>query len=114
MLACLRGDVFVGSIDTIGEWKDAHYICNASNGYIETIGIDNIIQICINNALNMRSAIDLLIHCFPSLYFQGYVVQCLELLLGKNNKGETNCGKDKNCCFFHTTTPCAINNLSSL
>jgi len=46
MLACLRGDVFVGSIDTTGEWKDAHYICNDSNGYIETIGIDNIVQIC--------------------------------------------------------------------
>jgi hypothetical protein len=44
MLACPSGDVFIGSIDTIGEQKDAHYICNASSGYIKTIGINNIVQ----------------------------------------------------------------------
>jgi hypothetical protein len=49
--------------------------------YIETIGIDNIMQICTNNTLSMRSAIDLLICCFPSLYFQGCVPHYLDLLL---------------------------------
>ncbi len=53
MFACPNGDVFIGSIDTIGERKDAHYICNALGGYIKTIGIDNIVQIFIDNALNM-------------------------------------------------------------
>jgi hypothetical protein len=43
MLTYPSGDVFIGSIDTTGEWKDAHYICNALGGYIETIGIDNIV-----------------------------------------------------------------------
>jgi len=61
MFACPSGDVFIGSIDTKGEWKDTHYICNALAGYIKTIGINNIIQICIKNALNMKSVIDLLI-----------------------------------------------------
>jgi hypothetical protein len=28
MFACPSGDVFIGSIDTIGEQKDAQYICN--------------------------------------------------------------------------------------
>jgi hypothetical protein len=28
--------------------------------------------------------------------------------------GKTNYEKDESCCFFHTTTPCATNNLSSL
>jgi hypothetical protein len=37
------GNVFIGSIDIIGEQKDAHYICNALARYIETIGIDNIV-----------------------------------------------------------------------
>jgi hypothetical protein len=32
MFACPSGDVFVGSIDTIGERKDAYYICNALGG----------------------------------------------------------------------------------
>jgi hypothetical protein len=29
----------------------------------------------------MKSVINLLIHCFPSLYFQGSVAHCLNLLL---------------------------------
>ncbi len=78
---CPNGDVFIGSIDTIGEWKDTYYICNALGGYIKTIGIDNIVQICTNNVSNMKSVTDLLICHFPSLYFQGCVVHYLDLLL---------------------------------
>jgi hypothetical protein len=61
MFVCPSGNVFIGSINIEGEWKDAHYICNPLVGYIKTIGINNIVQICINNVLNMRSVIDLLI-----------------------------------------------------
>jgi hypothetical protein len=28
--------------------------------------------------------------------------------------GKINCEKNENCCFFHTTTLCTTNNLSSL
>jgi hypothetical protein len=79
--ACPSGNVFIGSIDTTWELNDAHYICNALGGYIKTIGIDNIVQICINNVSNMKSAVDLLIHHFPSFYFQGFATHCLDILL---------------------------------
>ncbi len=69
MFACSNGDVFIGSIDIIGKQKDVHYICNALGGYIETIGVNNIVQICIDNVSNMRSVIDPLICHFLSLYF---------------------------------------------
>jgi hypothetical protein len=52
MFVCASGYVFVGSIDATKEWKDAHYICNTLGGYIKTIGINNIVQMCINNASN--------------------------------------------------------------
>jgi hypothetical protein len=81
MFACPSGKVFISSIDTIGEWTDAHCICNALGGYIETIRINNIVQICIDNVPNMRSATNLLICHFPNLYFQSYVIHCLDLLL---------------------------------
>jgi hypothetical protein len=81
MFACPSGDVFINSIDTTREQKDAHYICNALGGYIETIGVHNIVQICINNASSMKNLIDILIHCFPSLYFQGCVAYYLDFLL---------------------------------
>jgi hypothetical protein len=29
MFVCSNGNVFIGSIDIIGEQKDAHYICDA-------------------------------------------------------------------------------------
>jgi hypothetical protein len=59
MFVCPNGDVFIGSIDTTWEQKDAHYICNALVGDIKTIGIDNIVQIYTNNASSTRSADDL-------------------------------------------------------
>jgi hypothetical protein len=83
MIVCPNGNVFIGSIDTTREWKDAHYIRNALVGYIETIGVDNIVQICTNNVLNMKSAVDLLICHFSSLYFQGFIVHYLDLQLEK-------------------------------
>jgi hypothetical protein len=71
----------IGSIDTTKEQKDAHYICNALGGYIKTIGVDKIIQICTNNDSSMKSVTNLLIHHFPSLYFQSCVTNCLNSLL---------------------------------
>jgi hypothetical protein len=32
MIVCPSGDIFIGSIHTIGKWKDAHYICSALGG----------------------------------------------------------------------------------
>jgi len=86
MFACPSGDVFIGSIDTIGEQKDAHYKCNALVGDIKTIGIDNIVQIYTNNASSMKSAANLLICRFPSFYSQSYITHYLDLLLEDGGK----------------------------
>jgi len=59
----------------------AHYICNALDGYIKTIEVDNIVQTCTNNVLSMKSVVDLLIRRFLSFYFQGCVAHCPNLLL---------------------------------
>jgi len=55
MFVYLNDNVFIGSIETIGEKKDVHYICNVMVGYIETIRVDNIVQIYTNNAMSMRN-----------------------------------------------------------
>jgi hypothetical protein len=103
MLSCSNDDVFIGFFDTIGEWKDAHYIRNTLIKYVETIETNDIIQFCTCNASSMRSVADLLICRFPSLYFQGCVVHCLDLLLedgGGNNMAKVNCEKNKRYLFF--------------
>jgi len=45
MFTCTSGDVFLCAINIVKEHKDAHYICNTLVGYIETIKVDNIVQI---------------------------------------------------------------------
>jgi len=69
MFVYSNGDVFVGAVDTTRGCKDAWYIFNALVRYIESVRIDNIIQMCIDNASSMRNVIDLLLYHFPSLYF---------------------------------------------
>jgi hypothetical protein len=103
MFACPCGNVFIGSINTIGEQKDAHYICNVLVGYIETIGVDNIVQICVGNGLNMRSVDNLLIHHFPKKLLSKLCYSLFGLAIGKlgeNNMGETNCEKDDFLIYF--------------
>ncbi len=104
MFPCPNGNVFIGAIDKIREHKDAQYICNALVGYIENIGMDNIVQICINNALNMWNATKLLICHFLGLYFQGCATHCLDLMenWGKEIwvKWAVTCEKGENYCFF--------------
>ncbi len=56
MFACPNGDLLLGVIDTIGECKNAHYICNALARYIETIAVDNNVQIYIEIFSNMVNA----------------------------------------------------------
>jgi hypothetical protein len=65
MFICPNGDVLLGAVNTLKECKDAHYICNALIGYIETIGMHNIVQICICNASNMQNVVNFLICHFP-------------------------------------------------
>jgi hypothetical protein len=65
----------------------------------------------------MKSAVDLLICCFPSLYFQGCVAHFLGLLLenwGKTTSTKQIVEKVKDVVFFHMTTPCVASNLSLL
>jgi hypothetical protein len=43
--------------------------------------MNNIVQICIDNVSSIRNVVDLLIHRFLGLYFQGCVIHYLDLVL---------------------------------
>jgi hypothetical protein len=49
--------------------------------YIENVGMNNIVQICIDNVSSMQNVVDLIIHCFLGLYFQGCVIHYFDFLL---------------------------------
>ena len=81
MLACTSGEVFLGSIDTTGERKDATYVANCMGDYIDAVGAQNVVQVCTDNAGNMKAAGALLMDRFPHIYFQGCSAHALDLLL---------------------------------
>jgi hypothetical protein len=77
-------------------------------GYIKTLGVNNIVQICKENVLNMSSAIEFVTCCFPSLYFQGYVIHFLDLLVdfGGKKMGKLNCEKGESYFFSYDNNMC--------
>ena len=81
MLSCTSGEVFLGSIDTTGECKDATYVANCMGDYIDEIGAQNVVQVCTDNAANMLATGALLVRRFPHIYFQGCAAHALDLLL---------------------------------
>jgi hypothetical protein len=60
MFVCSNWDLFLGTINIIGDQKDAQYICNAMAEYIQNVGVENVVQICMDNASNMHSASNIL------------------------------------------------------
>jgi hypothetical protein len=82
MFVCPNKDLFLKAIDTTRDRKDAQYICNALIKYIQNMGVDNVVHICMDNASNMQSASNMLRFRYPTIYFQGCAAHYLDLLLG--------------------------------
>ena len=51
MVQCgTKGDVFLGTIDTIDNHKDHTYVAMQILSFVQKVGADNVVQICTNNA----------------------------------------------------------------
>jgi hypothetical protein len=77
----IRGDLFLGTIDTTGEHKDAQYIAEQINTFVAKVGSHNVVQICTDNAAAMENAGCSVMQSNPHMYVQGCVAHCLDLLL---------------------------------
>ena len=58
MLSCSVGDIFLTSIETIGNKKTKAYIATELKKFIKDVGPRLVTQICTNNATNMLRAMD--------------------------------------------------------
>jgi hypothetical protein len=76
-----RGDLFLGTIDTIGEHKDAQYIAEQISTFVAKVGSHNVVQICTDNAAAMANAGRTVMQSNPHMYVQGCAAHCLDLLL---------------------------------
>jgi hypothetical protein len=68
MLFCPGGDVFIGSVDTIGHKKTKKYITMELKTYIKVVGPKNLTQICSDIASAMLGALDELVATYPHWY----------------------------------------------
>ncbi len=74
-------NLFLKTINTIGDWKDAQYTCNALVEYIQNMVVDKFVQIYTENASNMWNTSNILKVHYPIIYFQGCATHCFDLLL---------------------------------
>jgi hypothetical protein len=68
ILVCPARDIFIGSIDKIGCKKAKGYIAKELKSYLKTVGSNNVIQICLDNASAMLGVLDELIALYLHMY----------------------------------------------
>ncbi|KAG0595794.1 hypothetical protein M758_UG198100 [Ceratodon purpureus] len=66
-----RGDVFLGTIDTTGHYKDSDYIASQIRPFVERAGPQHVVQVCTDNAPNMLGSSRMLETRYPHIYVQG-------------------------------------------
>jgi hypothetical protein len=81
MLSCPAGDIFLGSIDTIGNKKTKAYIATELKKLIEDVGPRFVTQICTDNATNMLGTMDDIVTTYPHIFKQGCATYALDLML---------------------------------
>ena len=103
MLSCPAGDIFLGSVDTLGNKKTKEYITGELKKFIEQIGPMKVSHICTDNAANMLGAVDKVIETYPYIYKQGCATHALDLLLedwAKIPQFKDLIAKAKRVCLF--------------
>ena len=82
MVQCsTKGDVFSGIIDTAGNQKNHTYVAIQILSFVQKVGIDNIVQICTDNAPVMSSVACDVMQLNPHIYVHGCAMHCFDLLL---------------------------------
>ena len=82
MVQCgTKGDVFLDTIDTIGNHKDHTYVATQILSVVQKVGADNVVQICIDNAPVMSLAACDVMRINRHMYVQSCAAHCFDLLL---------------------------------
>ena len=76
-----HGVLFLDSVECSGDRKDGKYIFELVDRYIEEIGEEHVVQVVTDNASVNTSATTLLTAKRPSIFRNGCVAHCLDLML---------------------------------
>ena len=76
-----KGSFYLYSIDASAETKTADYLASTLEEAMEKIGVQNVVQICTDNATNYVKAGEKLMEKYTHLYWTPCVAHCLDLML---------------------------------
>eukprot|EP00253_Pinus_taeda_P001557 PITA_01557 len=81
LVYCPKGTMFIKSLDASKHIKDAATIYESLDGFIQEIGVQNVVQVITDNAANYVSAGKMLMERHPTLFWTPCAAHCLDLLL---------------------------------
>ena len=81
LVRCLKGSMFIKSVDASAHVKDASLLCELLSGFIEEIGLPNVVQIITDNAANYVAAGKMLMERHRSLFWTPCAAHCIDLML---------------------------------
>jgi len=76
-----KGEKFLESVDTSGDTKDANFIAQVVGKAIKDVGVEIMVQVCMDSAAVCKVACHKLEARFPHITFTPCTPHCLDLLL---------------------------------
>jgi hypothetical protein len=73
--------MFIKSVDASAHVKDASLLCELLSGFIEEIGLPNVVQIITDNAANYVVVGKMLMERHRSLFWTPCAAHCIDLML---------------------------------
>ena len=67
-LHCPRGTMFIKSVDASAHVKDAALLCELMDGFIQDIGVHNVVQVITDYAVNYVVVGKMLMDRYPCLF----------------------------------------------
>ena len=81
LVHCPRGTMFIKSVVASAHVKDAALLCELMDGFIQDIGVHNVVQVITDNATNYVAAGRMLMDRYPSLFWTPCAAHCIDLML---------------------------------
>jgi hypothetical protein len=81
LVHCPRGTMFIKSIDASAHVKDAKFLCELMDAFIQEISMHNVVQIITDNAANYVVVGRLLMERHRSLFWTPCAAHCIDLML---------------------------------
>ncbi|XP_035540232.1 uncharacterized protein LOC108986840 [Juglans regia] len=81
LVYCLKGTMFLKSVDTFGLRKDAETLFNIFDEVVQEIGVENLVQFITDNGASYKVAGQKLQQKYGSFYWSPCAAHCIDLML---------------------------------